>query len=101
MSIKQKTPEGKAYWIIRGMNSLSVLYEHKIYFGQITRRQLEELLKTLTAKISLTEKEIISSYAKKRTKAHSNFLEVKYMEGSKFMCSCGTNPYVTAHIEYE
>ena len=91
----------KQYWLIEGYDGLNRLFEHKIYVGQITNNNLKELLKVLTSKISLTEREIISSYAKKGTKAHQNFLVVQHLEGDKFMYSCGENPYVTATAHNE
>lgn len=85
-----------------GRDGFETLFEHKIYVGQITENQLRKLLQVLFAKLALTEEEIIKSYAKKRTKAHSSHIaEVQKLEGSKFMYSCGTNPYVTATAEYE
>ena len=97
--MKQKG--SRKYWKIQGWDGAERLFEHKIYVGQITLRQLFELLKALTAKISLNEDEIISSYAKKGTKAYLNYLEVQHLEGKKFMYSCGTNPFVTAVVENE
>ena len=91
----------KQYWKITGYDGLSTLFEHKIYTGQISENKLKELLKALTSKISLSEEEIISSYANKGTKIYFNHLEVQSLEGNKPMYSCGTNPYVTAVIEYE
>ena len=91
----------RRYWIIRGWDGTSLLYEHEINVGQISVRKLKGLLKVLASKISLSESEIISSYANRGTNAYSNFLEVQYQEGRKFMYSCGTNPYVTAELETE
>jgi len=45
---------------------------------------MEELIRTLTAKVALNESEIVSSYAKKGTKAFFDHLEVKYLEGKAF-----------------
>lgn len=88
-------------WLIRGMDGLNVIYEERIGVGQITDKQIRELLKALTAKLALSEKEIISSYAKKGTKVYQNYLEVRYMAGRQFMYSCGDNPYVIAEVEVE
>lgn len=93
--------KNKRYWLIQGYDGLNRLFEYKIYVGQITENSLKELLKVLTSKLSLSESEIISSYAKKGTKAHQNFLEVQRLQGEKYMYSCGSNPYVTATIHQE
>ena len=87
------------YWVIEGHDGTSLLFQHEINVGQITEKRLKELLRALAAKISLTEQEIICSYAKRGTKVHTNLLDVQFLEGKKFMYSCGTNPYVTAHVE--
>jgi len=85
-----------------GLDGVETIFEHKIYVGQITENQLRNLLQVLFAKLALTEGEIIKSYAKKGTKAHSSHIdEVQKLDGKKFMYSCGTNPYVTATVEYE
>jgi hypothetical protein len=89
------------YWLIRGWDGFNLIFEEKINVGQITERQLKELLKALTGKVALSENELVSSYAKKGTRTYQNFLEVQFMEGNKYMYSCGDNPYVTAEIEIE
>ena len=91
----------KRVWKIQGWDGTTQLFEHEIYVGQIGALKLQDLIKVLTCKISLTEKEIISNYANKGTKAYSNHLVVEHMEGNKFMYSCGTNPYVIAVAEDE
>ena len=87
------------YWKIQGRDGTDLLFERKVLLGQITENNMKLLLKTLTAKISLTEDEIIGSYAKKGTKIHLDHLEVKYMLGGPYMLSCGSNPYVIATVE--
>ncbi|RUO29549.1 hypothetical protein [Aliidiomarina soli] len=97
-----KPKQGRQYWKIVGREGFETLFEHKIYVGQITENQLRNLLQVLFAKLALTEGEIIKSYAKKGTKAHSSHIDkVQKLDGKKFMYSCGTNPYVTATAEYE
>ena len=89
------------YWKIQGWDSTKKLYEYKVKLGQITENGMKELLRTLTAKHALTESEIISCYAKKGTKIHSDLLEVQRLSGKKFTLSCGTNPYTIAMVEDE
>ncbi|MCK9604829.1 MAG: hypothetical protein M0R33_00070 [Methylomonas sp.] len=91
----------KQYWVIQGWDSCTLLFEHKIYVGQISEKRLRELLKVLTSKVSLSEDEIISSYANRRAKVHFNYLEVRLENGDKYGYSCGTNPFVIATIENE
>ncbi len=77
----------------------TLLYEKKVLYGQITENSMKSILQTLVAKISLTEGEIISSYAKMRTRIYANHLEVTYSRGGSYMLTCGDNPYVTATVE--
>ena len=89
----------KKIWEIQGWNSTKLLFQCTIGVGQITQTKMEELIRTLTAKIVLNESEILSSYAKKGTKAYFDHLEVQYLEGKAFQMSCGTNPYVIATVK--
>jgi len=68
------------YWKIQGWDSTNLLFEYKVKLGQITEKNMKLLLKTLTAKYSLSDQEIISCYAKKRTKIYSNYLDVQYYQ---------------------
>lgn len=88
----------KRYWLIKGWDGIEEIYEERILVGQITENRLKELLRTLTAKLALTEREIIASYAKRRTRVHHDYLEVSLLNGNKYMYSCGDNPYVTAEV---
>lgn len=89
------------YWKIQGWDSTTKLYEYKIKVGQITENGMKELLRALTAKLALTESEIIASYAKKGTRIRQNYLEVQVPSGRKYTLSCGTNPYTIAVVEDE
>ena len=70
-----KSESGRQYWKIVGRDGFGTLFEHEIYVDQITENQLRSLLQVLFAKLALTEEEIINSYAKKGTKAHSSHIE--------------------------
>lgn len=90
----------KKFWIIEHYDSTTLIAEHKIPYGQISEKQLENLLKTLTAKHSLNEEETISSYLKKNTKKYNDFLEVT-KSGPPYALSCGDNPYFIARVVKE
>jgi hypothetical protein len=89
------------YWKIQGWDSTEKLFEFKVKLGQITENGMFALLRALTAKYALTDSEIISSYAKKKTKISASYLEVQRLSGKKYTLSCGTNPYVMAVVEDE
>jgi len=88
----------KKIWEIQGWDSTTLLFQYTLGAGQINESRMAELLRALTAKISLNEQEIISSYVKKGTQAHQDHLQVQRLNGNTFQLSCGTNPYVTATI---
>jgi len=93
------TKKDKKYWKIQGWDGTNLLFERKVLLGQVTERSMKELLRTLTARIALSEDEIISSYAKRRTKTYYNHLEVTRPKAGSFMLSCGDGPFVTATVE--
>jgi len=90
----------KRYWLIKVYDSTDILFESKVPFGQITSNGMKELLRVLTAKYALTEKEIIGCYTKRRTKIHTDLLEVRCDTRitGKYILSCGNNPYSIATI---
>ncbi|HXN24689.1 MAG TPA: hypothetical protein VOA41_18300 [Candidatus Dormibacteraeota bacterium] len=65
------------YWIIRGHDSLKLIFEIKVGAGQFTDDQIVQLLKALAAKEGLTCSEIVAAYAKCRTKIANNLLTVR------------------------
>lgn len=89
----------KQYWKIQGLDGTNLLFERKILCGQITEKSMKEILRTLVAKVSLSEDEIISSYAKKRTTIYANHLDVSRSRGGPYMLTYGNNPYVIATVE--
>ena len=89
----------RRYWKIQGWDGTTLLFERKVLAGQVTDRSMKMLLRALVAKISLTEDEIINSYAKKNTKIYHNHLEVKHLGVESCKLICGDNPYVIATVE--
>lgn len=87
------------FWKIQIYDGLTLLYEQKVLFGQITESSMKDLLRVLVAKHSLSEPEIVASFAKKRAKIHSDHLEVNSLQGGSYGYTCGDNPYATAIIE--
>lgn len=87
------------FWKIQIYDSLNLLYERKVLYGQITERGIRELLRALVAKHSLNEDEVVGSFAKKKTKIHNNLLEVERLRGGPYGFTCGDNPYAVAVVE--
>ena len=87
----------KKYWLIRGYDSLTLIYEKQVACGQLTDEQVKALLKALVAKAGLTFDEIIGAYAKKRTKIANDLLLVE-RDGPHPIFTCGTNPHFMAEL---
>lgn len=85
----------KVTLVITGWDSTEKICEYTIPAGCIGEKNLEALLRTLTAKhAKLTDEEIIGSYSKKNVKAYQPHLEIQ-RERLKFGLSCGDNPWFT------
>jgi hypothetical protein len=85
----------KRYWLIRGYDGLETIFETWVDFGQFSADQIQDLLKALTAKMSLNCDEIVGAYAKRGTKIANDHLAV-YHDFPTYMC--GSNPVFTASI---
>lgn len=96
---KRKTREPKFYWIIEGFDSSKMIFSKRVPVGSLTERQLESLLKALTAKAGLEFDEIVGAYATKRTKIYNRHLEIqKYNDDERRTTVrwCGNNPHFVA-----
>jgi hypothetical protein len=62
---------------------------------------MAELLMCLTAKYGLSDDEIISSYARQRTKIYNSGLLEIQKSSKPFTLRCGTNPFFVAKIMTE
>ena len=91
--------KGKRFWKIKIYDGTSLLFQRKVLYGQITESSMINLLRVLVAKHSLNEDEIIEGFAKKRTKIHSELLEVKRLNGGPYGFTCGDSPYAIAVVE--
>jgi len=96
---KQKEP--KRCWRIRGYDSLTPIFDQSIPVGQMTERNMKELLRALVAR-DLLPHELIGAYAKPGTNRYLVFLEIQketQHEERRTLYSCGDNPYYTADVE--
>ena len=91
----------KRYWEVTVWDSAKQLKQLHIPVGQITRQKLQELLRTLTAKYSLTDEETAKCFLKRNTKLHLPHLEIRKdindsLRTMSYMC--GTNPHCYARV---
>jgi hypothetical protein len=87
---------GKRYWLIRGYGC-EPPFEMRVHEGQLTRRQIKELLRALAAKAGLSFAEIVGAYATRGTKIANDLLAVQGgLNEPCFMCGC--SPHFTACI---
>lgn len=87
----------KRYWRISGHESGSKIFETHVPVGCFSERQVNDLLKALTAKAGLTLDEIVGAYARRNTK-YSNDLLLVQKEKPHAEYMCGDNPYFVAGV---
>lgn len=87
----------KRYWLITGYDSAKTIFEMKVGIGQITRDQMDDLLRALTAKAGLAFDEMVGAYAKRRTRIANSHLTVQ-QDLKHSTHSCGSNPHFVARI---
>ena len=89
-------------WRIQVLDGLSPLYETTVPASKITSRELNALLRTLTAKHSLDDDEIVRSHLmrprrKNTSEPHpSRLLDVRWSTSGVLTGTCGENPHVVA-----
>jgi hypothetical protein len=88
----------QGYWLIRGFDGHTKIYERRIGLGQMSEKQLEAALKALAARAGLEFDEIIGAYATRGTKIANHLLSVQ-RDGHHPRFSCGENPYFIAQID--
>lgn len=87
----------KLYWLIRGYDSSTLIFERIVDLGQITESQMTHLLQALVSKAGLSYYQIVGAYAKRGTKIANNHLVVhKDFAYPTFMC--GSNPHFVASV---
>ncbi|MFZ3234056.1 MAG: hypothetical protein WA184_01645 [Stellaceae bacterium] len=87
------------YWRICGHKKFDIFFDQTIPAGCIADDQLKELLKCLTAKATLSYKEIVGAYVKRKTKRAHGLLNV---QGDGFGYFCGNDPsFVAALVDGE
>lgn len=85
----------KPHWLIRGYDGLDVIFEKRIASGLLSEKQVEQLLRTLTAKAGLTFDEIVGAHLKRRARAANDLLIIK-RPGPELRFFCGENPHFAA-----
>lgn len=86
-------------WLIQVWDGQNLLFEKRVGFSSITEHAMKHLLRALVSKFALDGDEIVSSYAKKGTKVHADYLEVTAYDQKTYKLSCGSNPFAIATIE--
>src|SRR3954469_7204102 len=85
----------KQYWLIRGYDGLKLIFDKRVSTGQIGDKQVEAMLKMLTAKAGLSYNEIVGEFTKKGTKLFTTHLHVHWDAPHRTL-SCGSNPSFVA-----
>ena len=102
---KRKAQTGpKFYWIVEGYDSTKKIFSTKFNVNLISERQIEPLLKALTARVGLELNEIIGCYFMKHTKLYRHHLEIRRdvnPEQRRNILTCGSNPHFVARVVKE
>lgn len=87
----------KLFWQIRGHDGFKTIFETTIRLGQLTDAQMKHLLRALTAKASLGNREIVGAYAKRKTKIANMLLDVQ--KDCRYPTyTCGCSPVFSASV---
>ena len=92
----------KRFWRIQVFDGLSPLFEATVDKSKITNNELNALLRTLTAKHSLDDNEIVSAHLRRRPRKNTREphpprpLDVRWSKSDVLMGTCGENPHVVA-----
>jgi len=86
------------YWRIRGYDSLTLIFQERVALGQFSEKQMEELLRALVAKASLSNSEIVGAYARRKTKIANSLLKVHRDMAAQAIYTCGSNPHFVADV---
>jgi hypothetical protein len=92
------------YWVIEGYDSTEKIFSTKFKTTLISDRQIESLLKALTARAGLMLEEIVGCYMMKNAKLYRRHLEVHRdldIERRRPNLMCGSNPHLVARIVKE
>jgi hypothetical protein len=83
------------YWRIIGHEGYNTIFDQTIPAGSLTQSRLEQLLKCMLAKSSLTYDEMLGGFVKRKTKLAHDFLEVR-RNGPYQEFYCGGDPMFEA-----
>lgn len=89
----------KHVWIIEGWKGTTNIFSQEVPCSQLPEVRVGDLLKFLVAKHGLSEREIISALAPRRSKLYASHLELtKSGPNDPWSLTCGHNPYFTARV---
>lgn len=91
----------KQYWEVTVWDSTIKIKQLHIPINQISADKLQDLLRVLTAKHSLTDEEIAKCFLKRNTKSYLPFLAVRKDTDDALRTTsyiCGENPHSYARI---
>ena len=93
--------EPKFYWVVEGYDGTTKIFSKKFNVNLISERQVEPLLKALTARASLELGETVGCYVMKHTKLYRPHLEIQRdvnHEKGRNILTCGSNPHFVARV---
>ena len=92
----------RRFWQIRGYCSSEKIFEIQVPLSYLSERQMEALLKALTAKAALTFHEIVGAYARQSSEISNDLLQVQKLKPyPEYTCGLGTTRFHAKVIENE
>ncbi|MNJ48674.1 hypothetical protein D3C77_438740 [compost metagenome] len=89
----------KRVWIIEGWQSTTKIFSQEVPCSQLPEGRVGDVLKFLVAKHGLSEREIISTLARRNSKLFAPHLELKKSgPNDPWSLTCGHNPFFTATV---
>lgn len=87
----------KRHWLIQGYDGTNLIYERRVPVWSSTECQVQQILRVLASKASLTFDEILGAYARRGTEIANDLVSVQ-RDGADATFSCGGNPHFHARV---
>ena len=89
----------KRFWVIQREEMQKVVFQSIVPVGQISDRQLDNLIVALNVKYKLEDNEAVACFLKRGTRRHFDFLKVKRdSTGKRTIVYCENTLDITATL---
>lgn len=92
----------KRFWVVEREEKQKVVFQSIVPSGQISDKQLENLIIALNVKYNLEDDEAVTCFLKRNTKKHFDFLQIKRdHSGKRTVVYCENTLDITAALYKE